>query len=46
VGNCGLDASGLVQGPVAVSCEHGNETVASISGDKFIVNALKMTDLH
>jgi hypothetical protein len=25
VGNCGRDASGLVQGPVAVSCEHGNK---------------------
>jgi hypothetical protein len=25
VGRCGLDASGSGQGPVASSCEHGNE---------------------
>jgi hypothetical protein len=25
VGRCGLDSSGSGQGPVASSCEHGNE---------------------
>jgi len=28
----GLDASGSRQGPVAGSCEHGNETSSSIKG--------------
>jgi hypothetical protein len=30
VGRCGLDVSGLGQGPLAGSCEHGNEPVSSI----------------
>jgi hypothetical protein len=32
VGRCGLDASGSGQGTVTVSCEHGNEPSASITG--------------
>jgi hypothetical protein len=32
VGRCGLDASGLGYGPVAGSCQHGNETSRSIKG--------------
>jgi len=29
---CGLDASGSGQGPVAGSCEHGDESLGSIKG--------------
>jgi hypothetical protein len=36
VGRCGLDSSGTGQGPVAVSCEHGNETSGSIKGGEFL----------
>jgi hypothetical protein len=32
VENCGLDAYGSGQGPVASSCEHGNELLGSIKG--------------
>jgi hypothetical protein len=30
---CGLDSSGSEYGPVAGSCEHGNEPAVSISGE-------------
>jgi hypothetical protein len=30
---CGLDLSGFGQGPVAGSCEHGNEPSGSIKGE-------------
>jgi hypothetical protein len=30
--NCGLDSSGSGQGPVAGSCQHGNEHSRSIKG--------------
>jgi len=36
VGNYGLDASGSGQGPVADSCEHGNEPLGSIKGGEFL----------
>jgi hypothetical protein len=32
VGECGLDASGSGQRPVAGPCERGNETLGSITG--------------
>jgi hypothetical protein len=32
VGNRGVDASGSGNGPVVSSCEHSNETLASIKG--------------
>jgi len=33
---CGLDLSGLEQGPVVVSCEYGNEPSGSIKGTEFL----------
>jgi hypothetical protein len=36
VGRCGLDASDLGQGPVAGSCEHGNEHSCSIKVGEFL----------
>jgi hypothetical protein len=36
VGRCGLDSSGSGCGPVAGSCEHGNETLRSIKGGEFL----------
>jgi hypothetical protein len=37
VGRCGLlGLSDLVQGPVAGSCEHGNEPSVSIKGREFL----------
>jgi len=33
VGRCGLDSYGSGQGPVAGSCEHGNELLGSIKGE-------------
>jgi len=33
---CGLDSSGSGQGPVAGSCEHGNEPSDSIKGWEFL----------
>jgi hypothetical protein len=36
VGRCGLDVSGSGMGPVAGSCEHGNETLTSIKGGEFL----------
>jgi hypothetical protein len=35
MGRCGLDASGLGQGPVADSWEHGNEPSGSIKRGEF-----------
>jgi hypothetical protein len=35
-GSCGLDSSGLGQGPVAVYCYHGNESSDSIKGGEFV----------
>jgi hypothetical protein len=35
VGNCGLDASGSGQGPIAGSCEHGNESSGSTKDREF-----------
>jgi len=35
-GRCGLNASGLGQGAVADSCEHGNEPFGSIQGEEFL----------
>jgi hypothetical protein len=32
VSGCGLDASGLGEGPVAFSCEHGTESWGSVKG--------------
>jgi len=34
--SCGLDSSGSGQGPVADSCERGNEPSSSIKGEKFL----------
>jgi hypothetical protein len=34
VGRSGLDASGSGYGPVAGSCEHGNEHSVSIKGEE------------
>jgi hypothetical protein len=36
VGNCGLDASGSGSGPLAGSCEHGNEASSFIKGEEFL----------
>jgi hypothetical protein len=36
MGICGLDASGSGYGPVADSCEHGNEPSGSIKVGEFI----------
>jgi hypothetical protein len=36
VGGCGLGSSGLGQGPVAGSCEHGNELCGFIKEGEFI----------
>jgi hypothetical protein len=36
VGVCGLHSSGSEEGPVAGSCEHGNETSGSINGGEFL----------
>jgi hypothetical protein len=36
VGRCGLDASGLGEGPVAGCCERGNDPSGSIKGRKFL----------
>jgi hypothetical protein len=33
---CGLDASGLGQGPVVGSSEHGNKSSGSIKGGEFL----------
>jgi len=33
---CGLDASGSGQGPMADSCEHGNEPSCSIKSGEFV----------
>jgi len=35
VGRSGVDTSGSEQGPVAGSCEHGNECSGSITGGEF-----------
>jgi hypothetical protein len=35
-GGLGLDSFGSGQGPVARSCEHGNELSGSIKGGKFL----------
>jgi hypothetical protein len=36
MGRCGLESSGLGQGPVARSCEQGNETMGSIKSGEFL----------
>jgi hypothetical protein len=36
VGRCGLDSSGSGWGPVAGSCEEGNEPSGSIEGGEFL----------
>jgi hypothetical protein len=36
VGGCGPDSSGSGQGPVAASCEKGNEPSGFIKGGKFL----------
>jgi hypothetical protein len=36
VRGCGLDASGLGQGPVTAPCEHGIEPLGSIKGGEFL----------
>jgi len=36
VGRCGLDASGSGYGPVADSCEHGNELSGFIKVGEFL----------
>jgi hypothetical protein len=36
VGSCGLDSSGSGWGPMAGSCEHGNERSGSIKGGEFL----------
>jgi hypothetical protein len=36
VARCGLDVSGSGYGPVAGSCEHGNEPSGSIKGWEFL----------
>jgi len=35
MGRCGLDASGLEQGPVSGFCEYSNEPSGSIKGREF-----------
>jgi hypothetical protein len=45
----GLDSSDSVQGLVAVSCEHGNETWGSIKGREFVrvtINFCRRVLLH
>jgi hypothetical protein len=36
VGSCGLDACGSGYGPVAGSCEHGNDISGSLRGGEFL----------
>jgi hypothetical protein len=36
MGKCGLDSSDSVQGPVAGSCEHGNDPSGSIKDGVFL----------
>jgi len=36
VGRCKLDTAGSGQGPVAGSCEHGNEPSGFIKGREFL----------
>jgi hypothetical protein len=36
MGKCGVDSSGSGWGPVAGSCEHGNEPSGSIKGGEFL----------
>jgi hypothetical protein len=36
VGRCGLESSGTGKGPMASSCEHGNELAGSIKGGEFL----------
>jgi hypothetical protein len=36
VGGCGLDASSSGWGPMAGSCEHGNEPSSSIKGREIL----------
>jgi len=36
VGRYGLHASGLGEGPLASSCEHGNEPSGLIKGEEFL----------
>jgi len=35
LGGCGQDVSGSGQGPVACSCEHGNESSGYMKGGEF-----------
>jgi hypothetical protein len=36
MGVCGLESSGSGEVPVADSCEHNNEPLGSIKGEKFL----------
>jgi hypothetical protein len=36
MGMCGLNSSGSGQGPVAGSCEHGNEPSGSVRGGETV----------
>jgi hypothetical protein len=36
VGSCGLDSSGLGEGPLVGSCEHGTEPLGFIKGGEFL----------
>jgi hypothetical protein len=36
MGECGLNSSGRGEGPVAGSCEHGNEPSGSTKGGEFL----------
>jgi hypothetical protein len=38
VEECGLDSSGSEEGPVAVSCEHGNEPSSSIKAGNLLTS--------
>jgi hypothetical protein len=36
MGKCGLDVSAIGQGPVAVSCQPGNDPLGSRKGGEFL----------
>jgi hypothetical protein len=36
MGKCGLDATGIGQGPLVVPCEHNNKPLLSIKGGAFL----------
>jgi len=43
VRECGLDASGSEEGPVAGCCEHGNEPLGSIKAGNFLTRLVTVS---